>query len=100
MLIKVQCRDCGREGEIELPRLGRRLRCSACGAMQVYGARRSRLAANDDHRSRRGAPSIEKPPHPGRRDTDAPHQAMDGKLNDDCPWLKISILPHVSKNLH
>ena len=56
MLIKVQCRHCGREGEIELPRLGRRLRCSACGAMQVYGARRPCIAANDAHRSRRGAP--------------------------------------------
>ena len=59
MLIKVQCRHCGREGEIELPRLGRRLRCSACGAMQVYGARRPCIAAIE---ADSGSTMIEKPP--------------------------------------
>jgi hypothetical protein len=39
-VVQIRCRGCGREREIARPAAGAMLRCSRCGATQVYGTRR------------------------------------------------------------
>jgi hypothetical protein len=37
----VVCRRCFRRAQIEMPRIGQRLRCSSCNEVQVFGTRRA-----------------------------------------------------------